>query len=137
MNKPINFQLATLLKLKGFANTTPHKLNRDYYNHKGELHGDVTDYIKAYVDRKDVSKLNTIDAPSIAEVVMWLYESHDAWIKVSVDEWFKDEENKRFSWHITSGKYTQIDIGFSSPTEAYESAIEYILKNLINDTNNI
>jgi len=38
----IKYETAVIAKEKGFENKTPHKLRRDYYNHLGELNGDVT-----------------------------------------------------------------------------------------------
>jgi hypothetical protein len=74
-----------------------------------------------------------LNIPTIAEVVMWLYDKHQIWVRVSADEWDKDED-RNFDWWITSGKYSQMDGGFSSPTEAYEHAIKYTLENLIQNS---
>ena len=67
-----------------------------------------------------------INAPTIAEVVMWLYEEHGIWIYAHrIDQkefyWSIDTDKKEF----TSGE------NFKTPTEAYEAAIEYTLKNLL------
>ena len=68
----ITFDTAKLAKEKGFENKTPHKLRRDYYNHLGEINGDVTEYIKAYVANKGLEKYNTIDAPTQSLLQKWL-----------------------------------------------------------------
>ena len=81
-----------------------------------------------------------IDMPvktTIAEVVMWLYEKHGIWIYVSTIKWNYDDNTIRFAYRITvyidkspSDNITS-RFDYGSPTEAYEAAIEYTLKNLI------
>lgn len=64
--------------------------------------------------------------PTIAEVVMWLYEKYMIWISV-------DPENDTNTWFhtISHGKSTTVFGNYSSPTEAYEAGIEHILTDLI------
>ena len=66
---------------------------------------------------------------------MWLYEKHGLWVNVV----YMGFELK-YTWSIdiitTSGSNwdsygEEDDICYNSPTEAYEAAIEYTLKNLI------
>ena len=70
-------------------------------------------------------------APTITEVVMWLYEKHGIWTVVNVNimgSWYfehfdlKEKRNTQFK---------PTDTHYDSPTEAYEAAIIYTLKNLI------
>ena len=131
MNTPIDFPTAKLLKEKGFANITPTKLGRTYYNHLGELNGDVTEYLKAYVAKQDTTHLNTIDAPNIAEVVMWLYDKHGIWIQVTpktAEKWgfriFKIDK-------VFSNEITKSILHCLTPTKAYLSAIIYTLNHLL------
>jgi hypothetical protein len=81
-DKLISFETAKLAKEKGFENKTPHKLRRDYYNHLGEVNGDVTDYLRAYVHKKDTSKLLTVDAPTQSLLQRWLREVHNIDVEV-------------------------------------------------------
>ena len=73
-------------------------------------------------------------APTIAEVVMWLYEKHEIWISTIP---YNDEELSQTLWenttiHIADNYNDFSDYTFyHSPTEAYSQAIEYTLKNLI------
>ena len=66
-----------------------------------------------------------IPYPTIAEAVMWLYEKHRIWISVT-------KEIEGFEYVIDNkyglSKYKKRPY---SPTEAYESAITYTLKNLL------
>ena len=120
MNTPISFEIAKLLKEKGFD-----------LNHKYMFF--TSDETEKYPEEELSLK------PTIAEVVMWLYEKHEIWIEVSchtvLDE--KDDdidvdvfysiirELKPVSVLLYSGDFV------NSPTEAYEAAIIYTLENLI------
>ena len=70
-------------------------------------------------------------SPTIAEVVMWLYEKHGIWTVVNVNimgSWYFehfDLKEKR------NAQFKPTDTHYNSPTEAYSQAIEYTLKNLI------
>lgn len=133
MNTPVSFPIAKLLKEKGFERNVGY--SKPYYNHLGELNGDVTEYVRAQIHDEDTTPFETTPVPTIAEVVMWLYEKHGIWI-------FSDRTNKWF-WTIekpNSEYIHQEDLplteksiynGFDSPTEAYEAAIKYTLNNLI------
>jgi hypothetical protein len=115
MNTPVNFEIAKLLKEKGFDNESAH-----YYNEKGELLFDV-DFPSLQPTKPDVYYNN----PTIAEVVMWLYEKHRIWI--SVLQHTKSGKGIYFESVINVMTFS----GYNSPTEAYEAAIEYTLKNLL------
>ena len=110
MNTPVKFELAKLLEEQGY----PFE-----FITVGEL--------------KEVP----LNIPTIAEVVMWLYEKHGIWICVSITiqkEYYyqciditgkKDSTKNNYPSRICKpGNY------FNSPTEAYEAAINYTLNNL-------
>lgn len=65
--------------------------------------------------------------PTISDVVMWLYEKHHIWIYI--------KQGYKWEWYIetvSSHPELKYNDGLEdSPTEAYEAAIEYTLKNLI------
>lgn len=68
-------------------------------------------------------------APTIAEIVMWLYEKRGIWICVSNIPF---ENHFTFEYSINTLEECKHHDGvFNSPTEAYEAAIEYTLKKLI------
>jgi len=129
MNTPVNFELAKLLKEKGFDEWTKtwHQRGdgvvgcvegkRDFYNRKGDVY---------------------TSAPTISEVVMWLYEKHGIWIVINPHKG-EDDLGKPFMefdpevWSFTNKcilHNTKL-LYFNSPIEAYEAAIEYTLNNLI------
>jgi hypothetical protein len=129
MDKEVGSTTAKLLKSKGFDGRTTvwHQHGngvsgcvegkRDHYNRKGD----------AYTA-----------APSIAEVVMWLYENHDFWIKSSLItvngtvnffcSYFKINKGPERTL-VELPK--EIEGNYISPEEAYEAAIVYVLENLI------
>ena len=97
MNKPISYPLAKLLKEKGFDEPCPN----------------------LYYQPERCKK------PTIADVIMWLYEKYDIWIVV-----FPTEENWTFDI-FNKIECVKSESFIKSPTECYEKAIEYILTKLI------
>jgi hypothetical protein len=127
MTTPVSFQLAKLLKEKGFEQTLEvgvicriqNKINKDYEKTRPLRESDLTN---------EWSILNEI-YPTIVEVVMWLYEKYGIWIEVPFwDSKFRIKIVDTIKEELLRG----IDFeSYNSPTEAYEAAIEYTLNNLI------
>jgi hypothetical protein len=125
MNTPVSFEIAKLLKEKGFdeecrlcvedGDERPLPFNCGNTIHRNSLH-------------------SYYSAPTIAEVIMWLYEKHGIWIVCSqiLDIEMATAEIYWFWVAVKESEeiaYQYFD--FKSPTEAYEAAIEYTLNNLI------
>jgi hypothetical protein len=123
MNTPVSFSITKSVIKRGFD-----KECKKYWNlleYSTEL-----DYSTEWIveDRINPDSIDNMYAPSIADVIMWLYEKYGIWISVSKD------------WDIgillgfesvidTNGGF--IDCGtFKTPTEAYEAAILCTLKNM-------
>lgn len=123
MNTPVSFELAKLLKEKEFDRPCYHY----YYNNKLDSSS-----------KDNWNTLNGYSAPTISEVVMWLYENHNIWVVVNPHKG-EDDLGKPFMefdpevWSFTNECVFHNTglLYFNSPTEAYEAAIEYVLKNLI------
>ena len=111
----ITFETAKLAKEKGFENKTPHKLRRDYYNHLGEINGDVTEYIKAYANKKSTRNLETIDAPTQSLLQKWLREEHQLYVLINY------VNKEQFNWEINMLQHGEYGIGFRG---SYEEALE-------------
>lgn len=135
MNILISFELAKLLKEKGF--------DKSGYLQDRWL-GNNFKTVKGKVITIPVFGLGATSVlPPISEVVMWLYEKHGVWIIVdwSQTKWcfsvidIKEDTIKKTAgdkWkNRSSGVYLKTELDFNSPMEAYQSAIEYTLKNLI------
>ena len=127
MNTIVNFELAKLLKEKGFD--VPMIQN-------GRVYCEGTKQIESIVSSNQVANWNAncyveiCSAPTIVEVIMWLYEKHGIWVTVNPNHSFK-----YWSVNLVTDKNANDNLHdatiFDSPTEAYEAAIEYILNNLI------
>lgn len=122
MNTTVSFEIAKLLKEKGFDmrtnswynkgdNTIPRRERKlDNYNKMGGLY---------------------ISAPSIGEVIDWMYAKKDVWIAV-----FKVETNSKkvfFNYEIYGSDMVKryFGDGLETPTETYSTAILYALNSLI------
>ncbi len=117
MHTPITFELAKLLKEKGFE-----ELCTGYYEQNNVI---VIETTTLCSNNRIADSCFT--APTIAEVVMWLYEKHGIWISVNITK------TPIFFWYEIKGKDNIWFQGknHKTPTEAYLSAIEYTLKQII------
>lgn len=138
MNTPVNFKIAKLLKEKGFDDTTLH-----FYTKPNTKMFGIDEHGRYYPMKNKAKSLwtmgnaaalkieNVYQAPTIAEVVMWLYEKHGIWIiaipvGISTTWCFS-----MFNVDPEKGRIIFESPSCNSPTEAYEAGIEYILNNLI------
>jgi hypothetical protein len=143
MNKEVNFEIAKLLKEKGF------NLPTRSYRQKSAVIGSekilpLVSVEEPYDWNNYSSEVPYYSMPIIAEVVMWLYEKHGIWISVGGDDnktfkyelhiwsYYEPEKTLR-QGHVKLGD-TLFDV-YSQPyktsTEAYEAAIKYTLESLI------
>lgn len=136
MNTPVSFELAKLLKEKGFD-----EVCQQWYSVEGGLY-----YQDEFDNNRGFIPVCECEAPTIAEVVMWLYEKHGIWIDVYYNSKYKswDYEYTNINWsqeevdkkleediHNLLDNIFNAKIKYNSPTEAYEAAIEFTLENLI------
>jgi hypothetical protein len=139
MTEPVNSKIAKLLKEKKF--NEPCLLYWKDLNLEGHR---FKDWNNETIGDSPMHKRNAgyYSAPTISEVVMWLYKNRGIWIgvKPSYDgiEWYSEmftaseqswnDKDKRHSINTAFRDYNSIH---NSPTEAYEAAIEYALNTLI------
>lgn len=127
LNKPVGFPTAKLLKEKGFDEKCT-----SFYD---LISSNRIDY--APLGNYNLTK-QSVSIPTIVEVVICLYDKYGIWINVSITiqkKYYyqclditgkKDPTKNNYPSRMCKpGEY------FNSPTEAYEAAIEYTLKNLI------
>jgi hypothetical protein len=147
MNTPVSFPIAKLIKEKGFDL----RLKNGYTSEGNYTSFGREQYYNVFRD-VEYSNINlpyttsvtfpnpiltyVCTAPTIVEVVMWLYEKHGIWITV----WSAYNNSYKFSYGILHRKNIVVfhETNFDekdSPTEAYEAAIDYTLKNLIYENN--
>jgi hypothetical protein len=149
MNTPVSFEIAKLLKEKGFDMPT-----QRYYEHaltsKKDL--ETNNYTGSFGWEKGETNLQygffrnnggmadltnenwyMCSAPIIAEVVMWLYEKHGIWI--NPQPFVKRDGFVVWLFDIFKDNFIieqlQPSKGVTTPIEAYEAAIKYTLKKLI------
>ena len=82
MNNNVNFEIAKLLKEKEYDEPC----HNAYDTHGMQFANGWLDYLwengnEIPFTKKDLKPQDTL-APTIAQVVMWLYEKHDIWIDV-------------------------------------------------------
>jgi hypothetical protein len=155
MNKTVKFELAKLLKEKEWkiptlnlyfddgeskenavGLTTGMDYGSEFYVEFSELIENWNDgwLTKKNGDRcfgcsKSKGYFETFSAPTIAEVVIWLYEKHEIWIGVQPNEPYVDDD-WRFIIFKDLKNNNSLE-GYNSPTEAYEAAIEYVLNKIV------
>jgi len=141
MNTPVKFEIAKLLKEKRFDIPTKKyyeyalKSKKDKENgysgsfgwKKGELNLQ-SDYFQNNSKSDFTSEMwYMCSSPTIAEVVMWLYDKHGIWVYADYYN-----ENRWFGvFRTKEGLKKELFDVFNTQTEAYEAAIEYTLNNLI------
>jgi len=129
MNTPVSYAIAKLLKEKGFDDECKY-----YYDENEELTfhiGYIGDIWKnsEIKDGLPYTKENSpcISAPTIADVVMWLYEKHGIWIEIIETDLFQ-----KYFFQLKRKDGTRLKDGdFDTPSESYEAAFEYALNKLI------
>ncbi len=133
MNTPVNFELAKLLKEKGYDLSTEGFYPKPkcklfgidehgrYYpivnKTQSSFHGKPLVYFhgKAVVLKEE----NYYNAPTISEVVMWLYEKHGIWIESTMG---KDHTGVWFDWDIFSTITPRKDDVFGEEGVEYEDS---------------
>lgn len=122
MNTHVKLELAKLLKEKGFNEPCQFLRVAGNYRINFEKEGEL-------FNNGMPSTQKPIDwflAPTIAEVIMWLYEKNGIWI------WAIPLYNLTSFQAAVENKNTMKFIeGFNTPTEAYEAAIQYALTKII------
>jgi hypothetical protein len=136
MNKEVSFPIAKLLKEKGFNLKVITFYDYERLSTPFDKQRQVDGLINYNPINWNSVKEHYTSAPTIAEVVMWLYAKNLLWVYAHKDGgwWFPVIEN----YYDEDEQGTIIEslegmpkIQFNSPTEAYEAAIEYTLENLI------
>lgn len=128
MNTPVSFKIAKLLKEKGFDKYG--YLQDVWLGNKYEWKGKGKNKKSVEIPVFGLGSSSVL--PTIADVVMWLYEKHGIWISVDMilsDKWFYNiKKLEPLGFTNLHGSHL-LGAQPKSPTEAYEAAIEHILNN--------
>lgn len=119
-----------------FCKIFPNKFSEDSYT----INEDIEDNNKVYNCNVELSTFKRV--PTIMEVVMWLYEKHGIWVIVDCDcygeSWFcKISIASEKNWNDLELRdkinktNRNIPNEHKSPIQAYVTAMEHILQNLI------
>lgn len=152
MNTPIKFELAKLLKEKLFSWECENfykkgKHDKKFYLSTGieydsdknliwdwNLHGGKSGMLTKIIPYPNEDSAIYYSAPTIAEIVMWLYEKHEIWIQVKpggkLETWDFIVQKKDNTFAVSYFEIKQHKPFFNSPTEAYEEGIKYVLNNM-------
>lgn len=132
MDKPVSYELAKLLKEKGFNLKVV-----NFYNYeKLSLISDKDRRVEGLVNYNPINwnfvKEHYTSAPSIATVVIWLYVKHNIWINVNhwTNQPMDDEIWENCFQGFVNGDAMDARY-YKTPTEAYEAAIKYALEKCI------
>jgi hypothetical protein len=131
MNTPIGYPLAKLLKEKGFD--VP--CREGWVNYLVSFTGETRmpdDESNLVIDK--LGNRHLIERPTIADVVMWLYEKHGIWLycEIKGDNFYVKAKRIKSNWRrVVSGVVNNENILFNSPIEAYEAGIKYCLEKVI------
>ena len=120
MNKTVSFELGKLLKEKDFK-----KKCTSFYDLISNTQID-----NAPLGNYNLTK-QSVSIPTISEVIMWLYEKHGIWIYTSDNSTRLGFRCQIQRLKILGEDNFSSEERYDSPTEAYEAAIEYTLKNLL------
>lgn len=152
MTTRVNFEIAKLLKEKGYDEECNSYFSQALFegadpNWEGVFpKGSVFQYPDYHHNSLPNTNdlLFTCSAPTIAEVVMWLYEEYGIWVEANylpnvekfafIAKPLDFKKPKEFSsykeYYRATSRFLSID-RYETPTEAYSAGIEYTLKNLI------
>lgn len=132
--KHVPFEIAKLLKEKGFDEHTICGYNGAYEPYHLSL-------IEFADSQRNSELINLVySAPTISDVVDWVYEKHGIWISVAPrfyndgSLWFVYESldiSKNDIESLNNNLFQGIFEMYKSPSEAYLVGIEYTLNNLI------
>ena len=127
MNTPVSFPIAKLLKEKEFNLKVITFYDYERLSTPFDKQRQLDGLINYNPINWNSTKNHYTSAPTIADVVMWLYKNHKIWISADPD----NDINNTWFHTISHGTSTTIFGNYSSLTEAYEAGIEDVLINII------
>lgn len=149
MNTPVNFEIAKLLKDKGFDEKCQYFYTKPNSKMFGlDEHGNcypiknITKRLYIVNKHAALNAASVYIAPTISDVVIWIFEKYEIWISVSYNrkdrDWDyeinynrPDEETIKEAVNKAIDRLFDRSSCFSNISDAYSAAIIYVLTNLI------
>ena len=130
MNTLVNFEMAKKLKERGYDNDDCRMIYYGDFEDEDEIEDEIikpSDRDTRYSDAGEFEYL----APTISDVVMWIYNTYNIWISVNMFDYNNKVifEYVLLKNNINTVDYINKNAIYNSPTEAYLVAIDYILNN--------
>jgi hypothetical protein len=113
----VSFELAQLLKDKGFKSESYH-----YYNSSGELIFTLHTHTNTMMQRF------RYEAPSLSIAQKWIYENFGIWVHSGMNVPYTDD------WFFSCENWDEVLVcleGYDTPYHALNEGLTYTLKNLI------
>lgn len=126
MNEEVSFEIAKLLKEAGFDKPS---CNLYHFKTNELMYKPINGIVMIKIDNHNLT--NHISAPTIAEVIMWIYEKYKVWVVINItisSDWYFE------LYDLNSKRNAEIKVDanlYNSPSEAYEAAIKHYLTNNI------
>lgn len=122
MNSIVSYEIAQALKKCDYDNMTA-----DFYDTEGNLRYDAD-----FPSLQSIRWEESLDAPTIAETVMWIYKNLGVWISVHLALGYR---SNKFTWNLIGEHYGSCisDCTYDTPTAAYEAAIKYALTHCVKE----
>jgi hypothetical protein len=114
MNEIVSFELGKILKEKGFNES----VNKYYTN----IYDKPVQVCSVNQHNWNTKFHSLVSAPTIADVIMWIYKEKDIWIEV--------RRSYLLNQFVAVTKNPRVELSSKDkPGEAYEEAIKYCLEN--------
>jgi len=127
----VTFEQAKLLKVKGFDVPV-----LAMYHNEELIYGGA-DYNHNSTEEQKLWNYLKLSAPEQWQVVEWLRVKHGIWISIQLDEYKVDKMYYEYTINTINVEerfgfeHNRRLLNFISPQEAYSSAFDYVLKELI------
>lgn len=130
MNTLVSFEIAKLLKEKGFDLITRKSWRISIDPEKHNYTKPVTDEDTYFHNVKE-----SYSAPTIAEVIMWLYKKHKIWIELKMylngSFYYEVKKQSDIGWRKIAVNMGSGEIYWDTPQAGFIDAIESILNHVI------
>ena len=122
----VSFEIAKLLKEKGYTSIVGIINGKHYYNYKGELDGDQLDFIKASLRKENLTLVENYPAPTLSLAQKWLREVHNLEINIQSDML------GYYMFLVNRDKLLRVKVEGNNIFQTYELALEEGIKQALN-----